>query len=107
MKPGTVMGQFYEFDLSPDINYIAAIGERMADLGQKWKENKAGKMFVDQSCIACDACVLTAPKNFGMHEEDGHAFVTKQPETQEEEAACKEAMEGCPVEAIGDFGDQG
>lgn len=101
------MGQFYEFDLSPDINYIAAIGERMADLGQKWKENKEGKMFVDQSCIACDACVLTAPKNFGMHEEDGHAFVTKQPDTPEEEAACKEAMEGCPVEAIGDFGDKG
>ncbi len=34
----------------------------MADLSQKWKENKTGKMFVDQSCIACDACVLTAPK---------------------------------------------
>jgi ferredoxin len=61
----------------------------MADLGQKWKENKSGKMFVDQSCIACDA------------------FVSKQPETPEEEAACKEAMEGCPVEAIGDFGDKG
>lgn len=79
----------------------------MADLGQKWKENKSGKMFVDQSCIACDACVLTAPKNFSMHEEDGHAFVTKQPDTPEEESACKEAMEGCPVEAIGDFGDKG
>jgi ferredoxin len=76
----------------------------MADISQKWKENKTGKMFVDQSCIACDACVLSAPKNFAMHEEDGHAFVSKQPESPEEEAACKEAMEGCPVEAIGDFG---
>ena len=78
----------------------------MADLAQKWKENKPGKMFVDQSCIACDACVLSAPKNFAMHEEDGHAFVVKQPESPEEIAACKEAMEGCPVEAIGDFGDK-
>lgn len=78
----------------------------VADLSQKWKENKAGKMFVDQSCIACDACVLTAPKNFSMHEDDGHAYVTKQPETPDEVAACKEAMEGCPVEAIGDFGDE-
>lgn len=78
----------------------------MADLTQKWKENQTGKMFVDQSCIACDACVLSAPKNFAMHEDDGHAYVVKQPESTEEISACKEAMEGCPVEAIGDFGDK-
>ncbi|QDK36628.1 ferredoxin [Bdellovibrio sp. NC01] len=78
----------------------------MAEKSQSWKENKPGKMFVDQSCIACDACVLTAPNNFSMHEEDGHAFVTKQPGTPEEEALCKEAMEGCPVEAIGNDGDE-
>jgi ferredoxin len=29
----------------------------------------------------------------------------KQPETPEEEALCKEAMEGCPVEAIGNDGE--
>jgi ferredoxin len=28
--------------------------------------------------------------------------VYKQPESPEEEALCKEAMEDCPVEAIGD-----
>lgn len=78
----------------------------MADLSTKWKENASGKIFVDQSCIACDACVLAAPQNFSMHEEDGHAFVKRQPTNPEEEAACKEAMEGCPVEAIGDFGDK-
>ena len=78
----------------------------MADLGQKWKQNAQGKMFVDQSCIACDACVLAAPNNFKMDEDEGHAYVSKQPETPDEEAACKEAMEGCPVEAIGDFADK-
>lgn len=78
----------------------------MADPGQKWKDNKPGKIFVDQSCIACDACVLTAPKVFTMHEEDGHAYVIKQPETPEEIAATKEAIEGCPVEAIGNNGDE-
>lgn len=77
----------------------------MADISQKWKENAAGKVFVDQSCIACDACVLAAPHNFAMHEEDGHAYVKKQPGSAEEEAACKEAMEGCPVEAIGNNGE--
>lgn len=78
----------------------------MADKNQKWKENVPGKIFVDQSCIACDACILTAPKTFAMHEDDGHAYVIKQPETPEEMALCKEAIEGCPVEAIGDFGDE-
>lgn len=78
----------------------------MADKTTKWKDNIQGKIFVDQSCIACDACVLTAPKNFSMHEADGHAYVSKQPSTPEEEAACKEALEGCPVEAIGNDGDK-
>lgn len=79
----------------------------MADLSSRWKQNANGKMFVDQSCIACDACVLAAPQNFKMDEDEGHAYVSKQPESSEEQAACKEAMEGCPVEAIGDFGDEG
>ncbi|AHI04916.1 putative ferredoxin [Bdellovibrio bacteriovorus W] len=78
----------------------------MAEKGQKWNENVAGKMYVDQSCIACDACILTAPNNFAMHDEDGHAFVVKQPSTPEEEELCQEAMDGCPVEAIGSDGDQ-
>lgn len=77
----------------------------MADKSQSWKDNKPGKIFVDQSCIACDACVLTAPNNFQMHDEDGHAYVAKQPTTPEEEELCKEAMEGCPVEAIGNDGE--
>lgn len=78
----------------------------MADPKTKWKDNTPGKMFVDQSCIACDACVLSAPNNFAMHEEDGHAYVIKQPANPEEDTACKEAMDGCPVEAIGNFGEQ-
>jgi ferredoxin len=77
----------------------------MADKAQKWKENANGKVFVDQSCIACDACVLAAPQNFKMDENEGHAYVAKQPTSPEEEAACKEAKEGCPVEAIGDDGE--
>jgi ferredoxin len=79
---------------------------KMADISTKWKQNTPGKMFVDQSCIACDACVLAAPQNFKMDEEDGHAYVAKQPESVQEESACKEAMEGCPVEAIGDIGEK-
>ena len=96
-----------DLEFGPLFAYIRSLRSWfMADINMKWKDNAKGKMFVDQSCIACDACVLSAPKNFAMHEEDGHAFVSKQPETPEEEAACKEAQDGCPVEAIGDFGTE-
>ncbi len=77
----------------------------MADKAKKYPENVPGKFFVDKECIACDACVLAAPDHFKMHEEDGHAFVNKQPGTEEETARCKEAMEACPVEAIGNNGE--
>lgn len=77
----------------------------MADKENKYPENVKGRYFVDRECIACDACVMTAPKNFGMDEDDGHAFVILQPASPEDEDLCREAMEGCPVEAIGNDGD--
>jgi ferredoxin len=78
----------------------------MADKAKKFIENIPGRFYVDKECIACDACVLAAPEHFGMHPEDGHAFVIKQPAAESDEAKCKEAMEGCPVEAIGNDGDK-
>lgn len=77
----------------------------MANPSNKYDENVPGKFYVDKECIACDACILAAPENFGMNEDDGHAFVKKQPGSPTEETACKEAMEGCPVEAIGSNGE--
>jgi ferredoxin len=77
----------------------------MADKNNNWPGNVAGKFFADQACIACDACVTTAPDYFAMDENEGHAFVKKQPATPEAEDQCREAMEGCPVEAIGNDGD--
>ena len=79
----------------------------MANKNESWKTNAKGRFYVDQTCIACDACCTTAPSHFAMDENDGHAFLSKQPATPEEEMACKEAMEGCPVEAIGDDGEKG
>lgn len=77
----------------------------MANKNKKYAENTAGKFYVDHECIACDACILAAPDNFGMEENDGHAFVKKQPATPAEEDLCRDAMEGCPVEAIGNDGE--
>ena len=76
----------------------------MADVANKYPENMTGKYYVDNQCIDCDLCRETAPDNFKRNDDGGYSFVFKQPESPEEEARCKEAKEGCPVEAIGDNG---
>jgi ferredoxin len=76
----------------------------MASFEHRYADNVAGKFFVDDQCIDCDLCRETAPQNFTRNEDGGHSFVAKQPVTPEEEQQCKEAMEGCPVEAIGNNG---
>jgi ferredoxin len=78
----------------------------MADVANKYPENAAGKFYVDEQCIDCDLCRETAPANFKRNDDGGHSYVYKQPESPEEEGHCKEAMEGCPVEAIGSDGAQ-
>ena len=77
----------------------------MADIANKYPDNFAGKYYVDNQCIDCDLCRETAPANFTRNEDGGYSFVYKQPSSPEEEAQCKEAMEGCPVEAIGNNGE--
>ncbi len=78
----------------------------MADREDKNSENLAGKFYVDSQCIDCDLCRETAPNNFARSEDEGYSYVFKQPENDEETSQCREAMEGCPVEAIGDDGDE-
>ena len=76
----------------------------MADKANKYEDNVPGPFYVDKECINCDACVLVAENHFKLDEEDGHAFVYQQPVTEEEKEACQEALESCPVEAIGSDG---
>ena len=77
----------------------------MADRDNKHKENVQGTFYVDDQCIDCDLCRETAPANFTRQNDGGYSYVFKQPETPEERAQCEEAMQGCPVEAIGQDGD--
>ena len=77
----------------------------MANKADKWKENVAGKFYVDSQCIDCDLCRETAPNFFARHEEGGYTYVKAQPASAEEVAQCEEAQGGCPVEAIGNDGD--
>ena len=76
----------------------------MANKENKYPDNVSGAYFVDTQCIDCDLCRQTAPNNFDRNPSGGYSFVKKQPTTPEEEALCKEAKEGCPVEAIGSDG---
>ena len=78
----------------------------MAKLEDKYEDNVKGRYFVDLQCIDCDLCRETAPANFKRNEEDGYSYVYKQPETEEEETLCAEALAGCPTEAIGDCGPE-
>tara|TARA_R100000329_G_C7597317_1_gene211824 strand:- start:660 stop:914 length:255 start_codon:yes stop_codon:yes gene_type:complete len=77
----------------------------MADIDEKYEDNVPGKYYVDTQCIDCDLCRETAPENFTRNEDGGYSYVYKQPDNDEQEELCKEAMDGCPVEAIGDDGD--
>ena len=87
----------------------------MADKDDKWEDNVGGfsivagkkvSFYVDRECILCSVCEDVAPDNFRMNDDDDHDICYKQPETEEELELCYEAMESCPVEAIGDDGDE-
>ena len=79
----------------------------MADRKDRVPESVPGKYYVDAQCIDCDVCRVTAPQNFQRNEDKGYSYVFRQPETAEENAQCQEAMDSCPVEAIGSDGADG
>jgi len=73
----------------------------MADVTKVWKDNLPGKWYVDKSCILCSVCSTVAPNNFKESPQGDHDIVFKQPVSEDEEAACVDAMEQCPVDSIG------
>ncbi|MFB3905067.1 MAG: ferredoxin [Acidobacteriota bacterium] len=75
----------------------------MADRHRKHPENEPGRYYVDESCIASKFCVASAARNFVMVGD--HAVVIRQPDSAEEEVEVQKALAGCPVNAIGDDGE--
>ncbi len=73
----------------------------MPDPANKVALNVPGQWYVDVDCIDCDLCRTTAPDNFLANEDDGYSYVSRQPATEKEIALCQQALEECPVEAIG------
>ncbi|HUR80787.1 MAG TPA: ferredoxin [Thermoanaerobaculia bacterium] len=79
----------------------------MADPNDKVPGQPPGRYYVDSQCIDCDLCRETSPNNFTRNEEQAFSYVYKQPENPEEEMLSKDAMDNCPVEAIGNDGPAG
>lgn len=71
----------------------------MANENRRLKENVDGNYYVDSTCINCGVSRHYAPTNFG--DSGTHAFVKKQPQTNGEELATKQAILACPVASIG------
>ena len=69
--------------------------------------NIPGQYHIDARCIDCAICTEIAPRNFCSDHEQGQPYVCKQPDSDMEAVLCREAMEICPVNAIGDKGPQG
>ncbi len=76
----------------------------MADRKRKVPENVDGAYYVDEECIACHLCHEICSKCFAVSEDEECDYVSKLPSTEAEVSLCREAMESCPVEAIGDDG---
>ncbi len=58
------------------------------------------KAVVDRdACTGCGLCVETCPEVFELDDED-LARVKADPVPSNAEESCKEAADGCPVEAI-------
>lgn len=76
----------------------------MADKTDKLVNQPEGPFYVDSQCIDCNLCRETAPDNFKRDDDNGWSYVYKQPTAPEETKLCQEALEACPVEAIGSDG---
>ena len=63
--------------------------------------NKKYQFYCDHACIHCFVCQENSADNFKSSEDGDHSYVFKQPENEEELRKCLDAMECCPVEAIG------
>ena len=71
----------------------------MATLALRLPTNIAGDVYVDSTCIDCDACRQIAPSVF--READGQAAVFQQPRTNEDLLAAQKALLSCPTSSIG------
>ena len=73
----------------------------MASYENRFPQNAPGQFYVDDQCIDCDLCRERLPEVFLRNDNDAHSYVGRQPRDEVELALCYEALEDCPIEAIG------
>ena len=78
----------------------------MARFKHRYPLNVVGRFYIDDQCTDCDLCRECAPHNIRRDDRLGQSYVFRQPETEEEIAACMEGVQGCPTDAVGDDGDR-
>lgn len=76
----------------------------MPDRNRRTSANVPGAYYVDDTCIDCDLCRVTAPGVFARDEMGGLSFVRRQPSHPSEVALAEEARALCPTESIGNDG---
>ena len=76
----------------------------MASVEERWEDSIEGKYYVDSECILCSLCANIAPDSFRESDDGDHDIVYNQPVTNEQIELAEDAMEQCPVEAIGNDG---
>ncbi len=79
----------------------------MAERTERVEKNAAGKFYVDSSCIDCDLCRESAPEFFCRDDVEGISYVWQQPRSSEDIELCEDIVDSCPVQSIGDDGEQG
>ena len=88
----------------------------MADPNDRWHDNntdtvtigtKVYSFYCDKECIFCSVCHEVAPDHFKMGAEEDHDVCYSQPKNDAELQICMEAMDSCPVDAIGCDGQEG
>ena len=77
----------------------------MAESSDKQPGSAPGRFYVDTQCIDCDVCRDTAPDFFPRNDDAGYSYVYQQPESPADVELCYEALQSCPVDAIGDDGE--
>ena len=73
----------------------------MLEQSTKLPNNVEGEYFVSDGCDGCAYCGMIAPENFDFDKPTNTYFVARQPQTASEADLVQEAMEDCPVDAIG------
>jgi ferredoxin len=71
----------------------------MANVKKRLNQNVPGDLYVDSTCIDCDACRQLAPSVFARV--GGFSVVTQQPATAEETRSAQRALVACPTGSIG------